>query len=881
LRPSKGSASLAAYSGSFFQVLVGYRVLGPTTHLSKGDPVVSRFLSLFQVCVAIVSSLFPITMAAQMIDPKPIIQSPVHFDTSLPISAYPRGPRSRRQFVHPRHRVELPPGAPVDGPDPVLQQSADQSSVTTAAAPAFGVNFDGVGVGFGTYVPATLPADANIAVGPNHVVQVVNVDFAVFDKSGRVVAGYPKSNSTIWTGFGGPCEDPASHQGDPIVQYDRLADRWIFTQFANAAFGPPFYQCFAVSAGPDPNGLYHRYAYTFGLFNDYAKLGVWPTGYLVSYNFWTSASREDAEFQVTWACAYDRNSMLVGAAGRSICFVIDNTKSVDNRNRNLLPSDLDGSNPPPSGSPGYFLNFWLNVFRWDLRLWKVWPNWTNPIDSQFTFDPRHIEVASLSPACGFGSCIPQLGTSFRLDSQGDKLMYRLAYRNFGTHESLVVNQSVTASTGVGVRWYEIRSPNGTPTVYQQGTYAPDTRYRWMGSIAMDKSRNMGLGYSLSSSGMYPAIAITSREPTDPLGTMKPETILIQGTGAQDGYTPTPGNDDRWGDYTAMRIDPSDDCTFWYTNEYYKKTNSLGDWSTRIGSFRIRSCPVPPDLFAIKKFQTGTGKVEVHVLSGASTPYQTWSLNVGTALDQLGDTARFEFALGDYNGDGSSDLFAVKKFQTGTGKVEVHVLSAASNYQSWLLNVGTALDQLSDPAMFEFAVGNYNNDGVPDLFAIKKFQTGTRKLEVHVLSGASNYQSWLLNVGTALDQLADTDMFEFALGDYNRDGRPDLFAIKKFQTGTGKVEVHVLSAATNYQSWLLNIGTLVDQLSDPSMFDFVVGDYNRDTKPDVFAIKKFQTGTGTTEVHVLSGATNYQTWLLQTGTALDQISDPTMFGFAME
>src|SRR5262249_10958089 len=159
------------------------------------------------------------------------------------------------------------------------------------------------------------------------------------------------------------------------------------------------------------------------------------------------------------------------------------------------------------------------------------------------------------------------GTTQFLDSLADRLMYRLAYRNFGNHESLVVNHSVASGSTGGVRWYEIQNPNGTPSVVQQSTFAPDSNVRWMGSIAMDKLGAMALGYSVSSSSINPAIAFTGRVPSDPASTMEPETRIINGTGSQTGGL------SRWGDYSAMQVDPSDDCTFWYTNEYLSSSGS--------------------------------------------------------------------------------------------------------------------------------------------------------------------------------------------------------------------------------------------------------------------------------------------------------------------
>jgi hypothetical protein len=250
----------------------------------------------------------------------------------------------------------------------------------------------------------------------------------------------------------------------------------------------------------------------------------------------------------------------------------------------LLPSDLDGTTLPPAGSPNFFLNFGTN----SLNLWKFHVDWANSANTTLA-GPTNIPVATFTPACsGGGACIPQPSTKQTLDSLADRLMYRLAYRKRGGVESLVVNHSVSVGTSkkdqvTSVRWYELQSPNGTPTVAQQGTLgASDGTHRWMGSIAMDKQGNIALGYSASSSSVYPSIRYTGRLVTDPSGTMQTENSILAGTGSQLTRL------NRWGDYTAMTIDPVDDCTFWYTNEYLKSSGTF-NWSTQISSFKFPGC----------------------------------------------------------------------------------------------------------------------------------------------------------------------------------------------------------------------------------------------------------------------------------------------------
>jgi hypothetical protein len=272
--------------------------------------------------------------------------------------------------------------------------------------------------------------------------------------------------------------------------------------------------------------------------------------------------------------------MLAGTAATQQCFQLSSSFG------GLLPSDLDGTTAPPAGSPNFFLNFGMN----SLNLWKFHVDWAAPANTTFT-GPTNIPVAAFSPACnGGGACIPQPKAgrpAAQLDSLADRLMYRLAYRNRAGVESLVVNHSVGVGSGrnqvTSVRWYELHTPNGAPSVFQQGTLGTsDGIHRWMGSIAMDKQGNLALGYSASSASVFPSIRYTGRLSTDPLGTMQTENVIQAGGGSQLQ------NLSRWGDYSAMTVDPVDDCTFWFTSEYLK-SNGTWNWSTRIASFKFPGC----------------------------------------------------------------------------------------------------------------------------------------------------------------------------------------------------------------------------------------------------------------------------------------------------
>jgi len=529
---------------------------------------ISRFwraLTVVGVAASLLAILFTLFMfqgkAAAAGNPKdgsntPIITGAIQQDVSQPLkSVSPLTATSSSQKQHPQKPLPTTPG----GTDGALQATTGPLVSTTT-----GLNFPGVGNGNYGFTPNSAPPDTNGAVGATQFVQWVNESFAVFDKSTGALVYGPAAGNTLWSGFGGGCQ--TNNDGDPVVQYDKAAQRWVLTQFSVTT--TPYLQCVAVSTTSDATGSYYRYAFTEPNFNDYPKLGIWNDGYYMSFNMFSGNT-----FVGVRACAFDRSKMLTGAAANQVCFQLGTTYG------GLLPSDLDGTIAPPTGSPNYFVNFGTN----SLNSWKFHADFTTPANSTFT-GPTNLPVAAFTAACsGGGTCIPQPGTRQKLDSLADRLMYRLAYRNFADgHQSLVVNQSVTAGTSVGVRWYELRLNSGALTVYQQGTFAPDSTYRWMGSIAMDKVGNIALGYSASSSSVYPSIRYTGRIPTDALGTMEAENTILSGTGSQQRTL------NRWGDYSSMSVDPVNDCTFWYTNEYLK-SNGTFNWSTQIASFKFPSC----------------------------------------------------------------------------------------------------------------------------------------------------------------------------------------------------------------------------------------------------------------------------------------------------
>lgn len=423
------------------------------------------------------------------------------------------------------------------------------------------------------------PPDTTGDVGPNHYVQWVNLRYAIYtltrDANNEIsafnlVSGFPKNGNVVWQGFGGRCQ--SDNDGDPIVQYDQLADRWILTQFAVS--GTPYTQCVAVSTSPDPTGTYFRYAFSYNkLFNDYPKMGVWPDAYYISYNMF----RNGRSFTGNTVCAFERAQMLVGGVARQACV---NTTA----GHSLEPADLEGTTLPPAGSP----NLLMSLTSTAVQFWRFTVNWGAGTGT--LTGPTNVSgVAAFSRACGGGTCIPQPSTTTQLDSLADRLMYRLSYRNFGDHEALVINHSVTSGSGVGVRWYELRNAAGqtlgsaAPVLFQQGTFAPSNDFRWMGSAAMDKTGGIAIGYNISNATtIVPSIRYAYRGPADPLGTMGNETSVLVGSGSQNG------NLTRWGDYSTISIDPVDGCTMVFTTQFQPATGNF-NWSTFIHSFKLSTC----------------------------------------------------------------------------------------------------------------------------------------------------------------------------------------------------------------------------------------------------------------------------------------------------
>jgi hypothetical protein len=525
------------------------------------------------------------------------IRRDLHHDVSPPLRDMIKNappPSLVLREVEPLKRIPLPPGLSRVQEDPVVQ-----TTTVPPPTPPVSQSFEGLGNGQYGFSVTGAPPDTEGTVGATQYVQWVNTSFAIFNKSTGALISGPTAGNTLWSGFGGGCQ--TNNDGDPIVLYDKLAQRWIFSQFSVST--TPYLQCIAVSTTSDATGTYNRYSFQYTDFDDYPKMSVWPDAYYETFNMFAGGTT----FSGADACAYNRAAMMAGTTATQVCF--QQSTAVGG----LLPADVDGTTAPPTGSPNYMMYYGTNT----LNLYKFHVDFTTPANSTFT-GPTVINVAAFSPLCSGGTCVPQPSVTQQLDSLADRLMYRLAYRNFGSHESLVVNHSVVAGSGGGVRWYEIQNPAGTPVVAQQSTFAPDSSYRWMGSVAMDQVGDMALGYTVSSSSISPSVRFTGRVPTDPASTMEAEVNVVSGTGSQNG------NLSRWGDYSAMQVDPVDDCTFWYTQEYMKTTGSF-NWNTRIASFKFPGCgsTATPDFtigsapssLTITQGSNGTSTITITSLNG--------------------------------------------------------------------------------------------------------------------------------------------------------------------------------------------------------------------------------------------------------------------------
>lgn len=511
----------------------------------------------------------------------------------------------------------------------------EQTTHGRRPAPNMVASFDGLGFGFegphGTSSQRN-PSDNSLAVGPDHIVQAINTRMAIFtkkgdkyDTTGEPLYG-PVETRNVFRGFGGPCEQ--QNNGDAVVQYDQLADRWlvvmpIFSRIAQSTdrellkmgdparesipgrpgqpgeamrlYEPPtdgsegeplperpqasddgsYAMCYAVSTGPDPFGPYYRYEFVRQHFPDYPRPAVWPDGYYVPTSAGDNVIRKQA-------CVVEREKMLRGEDAAEQCVIIDDVNFLNN-------ADVLGKQPPPEGAPNIMMATGGTQLDEDFEddgiyAWTFDVDWDNPSNTRVD-GPEKIPVAPYRYLCDgqLNPCVPQPGTDVRLDSQGDKIMARLVYRWFGDQASIVAVHSVnTSAGGGGVRWYEFKVDESNDiSLFQQGTYAPDDYFRWMASPAIDSHGNIGIGYSFGGTPHFAGQRFAGHRAGDPNGELTlREAVLAEGEDVQK-------NTMRWEDYSQTAVDPTDDCTIWYVGDYYKK--DAPSYSTRIGAFQLPGC----------------------------------------------------------------------------------------------------------------------------------------------------------------------------------------------------------------------------------------------------------------------------------------------------
>jgi hypothetical protein len=589
------------------------------------------------------------------------------FDVSRPLAAMIGEGEAGTSSALGRPDRDEPANAPASGTDagqgtpaakpivpPVITTppgsgAVEQVSQGTKPPATLVASFDGLGVGFeGPQGTANVrnPSDNSLAVGPDHIVQTVNSRTAIFtkkgkkfDTTGKVLYG-PVATNNVFRGFGGTCE--SVNNGDAVVRYDQLADRWLIVMpifrrmparpdqpgewntagIANLSppgrpgqpgraaelFQPPpteadpegqrgrggppaggakqeaprgpYSMCYAVSSGPDPFGSYYRYEFLRPVFPDYPRPAIWPDGYYIPTSTGDNRISETIATE-KHACVADRARMLKGEPATEQCVIIHNVNFLNN-------ADVDGKALPPAGAPNIMMaagGTQLDRIFEDntIDVWRFHVDWQNPANTKIA-GPDKIPVAPYHYLCDgqLTNCVPQPGTDRRLDAQGDKIMSRLVYRKMGSRESIVAVHSVnTTAGGGGVRWYEFRiDKNRKVGLHQQGTYAPEGNFRWMASPAIDRLGNIAIGYSFGGTSHFVGQRFAARLANDTPGQLTlRETVLVEGEGSQNAM--------RWEDYTQTAMDPSDDCTIWYVGDYIKKGGT--NYSTRIGAFRLAGC----------------------------------------------------------------------------------------------------------------------------------------------------------------------------------------------------------------------------------------------------------------------------------------------------
>ena len=621
-----------------------------------------------------------------------------------------------------RPLLTLPPSAKPSSPTVEPDFSAIPTPLAPMPAPI--QNFAGLSFSSactGGQCGGGWPPDINGDVGTNHYIVAVNEAYGIYDKTGALLASFTENQ--LWSA-GGANQCNGNSAGDPVVLYDQLADRWILTHFAFGFSGgnpvSPFYQCIAASKTSDPvSGGWWLYALRMdpggagappvGALNDYGKFGIWPDClYMAANEFQFPAG----SFIGTAFASFSRSDLYSGAPLTWALGFLNSTNDAFT----MIPSNLRGKLPsqlPAPGTPNYFVSESGITFDFVVRKFTAGPNCgaggtlsapTNVSQTVYTFD--------------LSAGVPQPGTTNNLDAIDDRLMQKVQYRKVGPAESLwVVHNVKTASTStVRPQWAQLNVTGGviSTTPVQQQIYAPDTTLnRWMGSLAVDQQGNMALGYSTSNGTApnFPSIAYAGRLVTDPLNTLPQSEIqLVAGAGSQTNNCGG-GPCERWGDYTAMSVDPVDDCTFWYTNEYYSSAanGAIGNWQTRVGSFKFPSCAsISPSV--VDRDLNGDGKADLVWRNTTTGDVAGWLMNGLTlqtgAVISVGVPLAWQIVeIGDLNGDGKADLVWRN---TTTGDVAGWLMNGLTLQTGAVISAGISL------SWHIVGVGDLNGDGKADL-----------------------------------------------------------------------------------------------------------------------------------------------------------------------
>lgn len=643
-----------------------------------------------RVTLVAVSAIFGVSLAWGQNAPVKVI-TPTKMDVSQPL----------RVMVKDAKSLNLPPGQEREIPNIFSSSKKDskkpegatpvidplwQPSQTTAstAAPTVNLNFDGASNNDNQIVIGgrVAPPDPNMDVGLNHIVQTINLVTTIYDKSGNILLG-PFATDDLWSGFGGPCE--LNNDGDPIVVYDHLADRWLISQFVFSSD-----QCVCISQTPDPTGNYFRYRFsTPG--NDYPKIGMMADGYYITIRNFSVGFSMDAGVM-------DRAKMLVGNS--SAALQIFNLSALNPDVEGYQPADLDGP-APPAGTPGLIVghNGGPTLVHNELEVYELDADFVTPSNST-------LSLTSTIPVAQFDlvqSNIPQPSPGSSLDDLTNFTMYRVGFRDMGSHFAMVLNHTVDVNdfaNHAGIRWYEIRDntrTGGSWSLFQQGTHAPDASHRWMAGIAMNANGDIGLSYTVSSSSIFPSIRVAGRTASDPLGTLQSEVTVIAGTGAQTGTS-------RWGDYSSLSVDPADNTSFVGTHEYVKTTGSF-NWWTRVFSFSLTPpTPTPPTI-------TSTANT-------AATIGAAYSYDADNTVNVTG-TAPITFSFTGpvgFNVHPTTGVVSWTPTATGTFPVSITATNAQGfDTQNFSINVSTYAARIN-------AGGANYTDGGGDLFVADKAYT---------------------------------------------------------------------------------------------------------------------------------------------------------------